>query len=126
MLKMIYQIVYLAICIYHEARGEPADGQVAVGHVIMNRVAKSDKSVKDVVFSPWQFSWANAGQRPPISDYESFAQCINSAMICLQERLEGMDFNGANHYFAEYIPKPEWANKMKFLWKIGKHLFYKG
>ena len=29
----------MALNIYHEARGEPFAGQVAVGHVVMNRVA---------------------------------------------------------------------------------------
>ena len=39
---MISAIVCLATAIYYESRSEPLEGQVAVGNVIMNRVA-SDK-----------------------------------------------------------------------------------
>ncbi|MCK4867057.1 MAG: cell wall hydrolase, partial [Alphaproteobacteria bacterium] len=33
------QLECLALNVYFEARGEPREGQVAVAHVVMNRVA---------------------------------------------------------------------------------------
>ena len=119
------QIIWLAICLYHEARGESVDGQIAVAHVIMNRVEKDGKSVKDIVLKPWQFSWANNGARPPIADYKAFAECWSSAVECLKQRLEGETFQHADHYFADYIKVPSWAKKMKHIATVGKHLFYK-
>jgi N-acetylmuramoyl-L-alanine amidase len=49
----------LAKNIYHEARGEPIQGQIAVAAVTMNRVAsaKFPDSVCGVVYQPKQFSW---------------------------------------------------------------------
>ncbi len=34
-----HEVECLALNIYHEARGEPDEGKVAVGHVVMNRAA---------------------------------------------------------------------------------------
>jgi spore germination cell wall hydrolase CwlJ-like protein len=125
MKNLIEQSMYLAICIYHEAQGEPFDGKVAVGHVIMNRLRKENKSVKDVILRPYQFSWANKGERPPIKYYSSFIECVNAAMRCYEERLEGKDLHGVDHYFADYIDKPKWAESMTLIAVIGKHQFYK-
>lgn len=119
------QILWLAICLYHEARGEPKEGQVAVAHVVLNRVEKDAKSVKDVVLRPWQFSWANNGARPPITDYAAFCECVKSVAACFAERLEGKTFHGADHYFADYITVPKWAARMKRVATIGRHIFYR-
>jgi N-acetylmuramoyl-L-alanine amidase len=52
------EAVELANVIYHEARGESRAGQVAVGHVVMNRVKdkRFPKTVKGVVWQSKQFS----------------------------------------------------------------------
>jgi len=50
----------LGLCIEREAGGEPVDGKVAVGTVILERVnhRKWDGStIKEVILMPWQFSW---------------------------------------------------------------------
>ena len=44
---MLETITCLAIAIYFEARGEPVDGQIAVGNVILNR-AKDPRFPNDV------------------------------------------------------------------------------
>lgn len=48
----------LANVIYHEARGEPLRGQVAVGHVVLNRVKdpRYPDSIHAVVWQPKQFT----------------------------------------------------------------------
>jgi len=119
-------VLWLAICIYHEARGEPKEGQIAVAHVIMNRVRERDKSVEQIVLQPFQFSWANNNRRPPIKNYAALSECLDSAMVCLSERMQGVDFDGANHYFADSIRPPVWASKMRKIGKIGAHVFYRG
>lgn len=123
---MIKNIIWLALCIYFEGRGEPKEGQVAIGHVIMNRVERRDASIKDIVNAPWQFSWLNPGvKRPSIDDFVALEECFRSALDCLGERLEGKDFFGADHYYAEYISAPSWAGKLKLVKKIGQHIFMK-
>lgn len=123
---MIENIFWLAMCIYFEGRGEPREGQIAIAHVIMNRVERRDASIKDIVRAPWQFSWLNPGaKRPVLDDLQALLNCTKSALECLNERLDGKDFFGADHYYADYIAAPAWAAKMKFIKRVGKHLFYK-
>ena len=59
-----------ALCVFAEARGEPYEGQVAVGNVIRNRTRLkffSQGTVVSTVFQPYQFSWTNTpdAQRAP-------------------------------------------------------------
>ena len=123
---MIKNILWLILCIYFEARGEPFRGKVNVGHVIRNRVDRRDASLVDIVKAPWQFSWLNPGApRPALNDFEALEECCMAALTCLSERLDGKDFFGADHYHADYIKYPSWAAKIKFVGKEGKHLFYK-
>lgn len=122
----ITDMLTAAICLYHEARGESKEGQIAVAHVILNRMAKSGESVDAVVYKPFQFSWANRGARPPIKDYIALAACMQSVKDCLAERENGETMGGADHYFADYITAPPWAAKMTKIAKIGKHSFYRG
>ena len=124
---MIGNILWLALCIYFEGRGEPWEGQLAIGHVIMNRVERRDASIKDIVRAPWQFSWLNPGAtRPLLDDFTALEGCLNAAVECLAERLDGKDFFGADHYFGDYITPPEWSTRVKFIKQVGQHLFFKG
>ena len=58
----------IAVAVYHEARGESLEGQLAVARVIMNRAAsgKYPPSWCATVKQPWQFSFVNprSGQFP--------------------------------------------------------------
>ena len=49
----------LALNVYHEARGEVIEGQIAVAHVTLNRVNHSyfPETICDVVYQNRQFSW---------------------------------------------------------------------
>lgn len=58
----------LAENVYHEARGEPAEGRFAVMFTTLSRMLSPTKefpkSVCGVVYQPWQFSWTmDAGLR---------------------------------------------------------------
>lgn len=122
MIRIIEQSTWLAINIYHEARGEPLEGKIAVGHVTLNRLRKERKSVKEVILRPFQFSWAN-NKFPPIRNYAAFIECQNAAMLCFGERLEGKDLFKADHYYAPDKVTPSWAKKMTEIAVIGNHRF---
>ena len=50
----------MGLCIEREAAGEPYEGRIAVGTVILERVDKHDwegKTIQEVILKPWQFSW---------------------------------------------------------------------
>ena len=119
-------LFWLAVCLYHEARGECDEGIQAVAHVILNRAKQKRKTVKEIVLQPSQFSWANNGARPPIKDYGSFVKCLDLAGKTVKEREElGVDFNGADHYHAVTV-NPSWAKSMQKIAKVGGHIFYRG
>ena len=121
-----HDIFWLAINIYHEARGESTEGQEAIGHVCFNRAEKRKMSIKDIVLQPFQFSWHNRNKFPPITEYESLLNCLDVANKVAIDRQRGNDpMNGADHYFADYIDPPEWAKGMTMICKIGKHIFYR-
>jgi len=123
---MTDDIFWLAVNIYHEARGEPIEGQMAIGHVCYNRAAKRNKSIKEIVLQPYQFSWHNGNKFPVISEYNSLLQCLDVAEDIALDRQEGKDpVKGADHYFADYIDPPSWAQDMEKVCKIGKHTFYR-
>lgn len=53
-----YQI--MGLCIEREASGEPREGRIAVGTVILERVDHRNwdgKTIHEVILKPWQFSW---------------------------------------------------------------------
>ncbi len=96
------QKFYLAATVYHEARGEPIEGQIAVAHVIMNRALKRGLTVQEVVLQRKQFSCYNHG-KPPIKDYHAFVIAMEAVERCLDERLHGKNLHGATNYMNELL-----------------------
>ena len=50
----------MGLCIEREASGEPREGKIAVGTIILERVDHRDwdgKTIQEVILKPWQFSW---------------------------------------------------------------------
>lgn len=50
----------MGLCIEREAGGEPDEGKIAVGTVILERVDRQGwmgKTIHEVIMKPWQFSW---------------------------------------------------------------------
>lgn len=108
----------LAANVYHEARGEPLLGQLAVAQVTLNRVKspKYPKSICKVVYEPKQFSWV------PYRDKNKFD---NMSLAVAQLALSGnhkLKTFKATHYHNQTV-RPDW--KMKQVAKIGQHTFYK-
>ena len=128
---------WLALNIFHEARGENLHGKMAVAFVTLNRVVHRawPDTIKDVVTQPYQFSWYNSKKVPPITaaQQKSWEECKRVADLSIElynSMAESEEFEvdglvrGANHYFADYIKPPKWAAKMVFQAKVGRHLFY--
>ena len=124
------QMFILALAIYREARGEPMQGKLAVGHVILNRVRDKrwPDTVRDVILQPWQFSAFNKNDSQsvvfPKAEYD---KAWEESFAAAQEVLAGgADLtHGANHYFADTIEPPDWADPQKHVITISRHLFYK-
>ena len=110
-------LYWMSRIITAEARGECFEGQIAVGNVIMNRIAaeRFPSTVYDVVFDGYQFTPAVTGaiyNTPP-------EQCILAARLAL----EGVQTVGDSLYFA--ATQNCWAgNNRAFNSVIGGHYFY--
>jgi len=121
----------MATAIYFEARGEAYRGQVAVGQVVMNRVAHPiyPKSICQVVFqnqqmhNACQFSFACDGIPETINDPVAWKQADTIARGVISGSLYLPEVGKATHYHANYV-YPDWAPRLKRVTKIGHHIFY--
>jgi spore germination cell wall hydrolase CwlJ-like protein len=121
---MCSQKTYIAITVYHEARGESIDGQIAVAQVILNRAEQKHQTPREIIFTPKQFSCFNEAQ-PPIKDYAAFVIAMEAVERCMEHRIRGDTLYGANHYFNPKVVLPFWASKMEKVASIGNHDFYR-
>ena len=118
---------YLTEAIYYEARGEPLKGQIAVAHVILNRVKdpKYPDTIEEVIKHPKQFSYRNKLPLPPITN--PFRYQI--AKTIANETLKGNTSDhsrGAEYYLnLNTFQDDSWVYSMTKTVKIGKHTFYK-
>ncbi len=111
-------LALLAKVISAEARGEPYNGQVAVGAVILNRVAHPSfpNTIAGVVYEPGAFSCMDDGQiDQPVAD---------SAYQAAQDALNGADpTGGAIYYFNPDTATSAWIWSRPLLTVIGSHRF---
>ena len=128
-------LVCTAIAVYFEARGEPSEGQLAVAHVIQNRIedARYPDNACAVVKQGYywqghpirdkcQFSfWCDGKSDDPKNNQAFYNSLYISFLSTIREDVTG----GATHYHAIDI-YPEWAFYGEPTKRIDKHLFYKG
>ncbi|MDX1609608.1 MAG: cell wall hydrolase [Halofilum sp. (in: g-proteobacteria)] len=112
----------LAENIYHEARGEPRLGQVAVAEVTMNRVAspRFPDSVCRVVHQKSAFSWTLDDTARP--NGPAWRRAVEVA-ASVYDGVHAPVVPGALHYHARGI-EPAWARAHPPLRTIGRHIFY--
>ena len=141
------QTICLAQNIYHEARGEIVEGQIAVSNVVINRV-KSKQFPNDICSVVYQrtqiksinrvlkflgipafcqFSWTcDLKSNDLYRDSESWKNIQTLAQEIVLGTHDDLS-NGATHYYnpAEVRSTPPWANKLTKTIVIGNHHFYK-
>ncbi len=121
----------LAIAIYFEARGEPVQGQVAVGQVILNRVRSPmfPETICGVVYQGQmekgcQFSFTCDGKTDIPRDNEQWALAQDISKQITAGELWLPEVGYSTFYHANYV-NPRWAGSMNKIDKIGRHIFYK-
>ncbi|HVM22069.1 MAG TPA: cell wall hydrolase [Sphingomicrobium sp.] len=118
----------MAVAVYHEARGESLEGQLAVARVIMNRTASSkypDTWCK-VVKQPWQFSFVNprTGHMPSVdTESRSWARALGITRLAINDVVPSVT-EDVLWYHATYVA-PSWGRRLSFAQKIGTHIFYR-
>lgn len=115
----------LAYAIYHEARGESARGQTAVGYVVTNRVKHGSypPSVCGVVYQRGkkgcQFSWVCDGKSDAIRDANSYQRARDIARLVLTEQTPNPV--GRAIFFDGYVHGTKRKHGQQ---QIGRHRFY--
>ena len=118
----------IAVAVYHEARGESLEGQLAVAKVIMNRAAsgKYPASWCGVVKQPWQFSFVNprSGYMPSVDEASaSWRKALGVTRLAVANAVQSVP-SDCLWYHADYVA-PSWGRRLNKVNKIGAHIFYK-
>ena len=111
-------VALLARLISAEARGEPYNGQVAVGAVVLNRMRHPSfpNTMSGVIYQAGAFSCMDDGQfDQPVAD-----SCYQAA----RDALNGWDpSGGAIYYFNPATATNKWIWSRPLIVTIGKHRF---
>ena len=115
-------IQLLARAINGEARGEPYEGQVAIGAVILNRVKDSrfPNTIAGVIYQSGAFTAVSDGQINQAMEDEA------TVMKAARDAMNGWDpTNGAVYYFNPATATNKWIWSRPLIKTIGKHRFCK-
>lgn len=117
------EINCLAKNIYHEARGESLEGQIAVAQVTVNRVRDPayHSTVCGVVYAHKQFSWT-LGKRKQVVDQKAWRAALDISRAVLTQSIPLPHFP-ATHFHTRQV-KPYWAKTKTRVAVIGNHIFY--
>jgi N-acetylmuramoyl-L-alanine amidase len=118
----------IAVAVYHEARGESVEGQLAVARVIMNRAASGRYPTTwcKVVKQPWQFSFVNprTGHYPSIDENsDAWQKALGITRLAVNNAVPSLS-NDVLWYHADYVA-PSWGRRLTRVDKIGTHIFYR-
>lgn len=112
------EIALLARIISAESRGEPYEGQVAVGAVILNRISHPSfpSTLSGVIYQPGAFTCLDDGQVN-----EAVAE---SAQRAARDAMNGWDpTGGAIYYFNPNTATSKWIWSRPVITVIGSHRF---
>lgn len=113
------QILCLALGVYHEARGEQVDGQRAVGHVILNRVKQSGRTICDTVYARGQFAPTLNKTPAEIDAWKA----VQQQAVTLRTNPGSDNTNGATMFYNFKQAHPNWATDGVVTAQYGNHLF---
>lgn len=108
----------LARCIYAEARGESYTGQVAVGAVVLNRVASPDfpNTIAGVIYQRHAFT--------AVSDGQINLTPNDTALSAARDAMNGWDpTGGCLYYYNPVTATSDWIFSRETVITIGKHVF---
>ncbi len=111
----------LARLITSEADGEPYEGKVAVGAVVLNRISNPDfpNSIRDVIYQYGDGTY----QFEPVQNGRIYLPASNDSINAAKDALNGWDpTNGAIYFFANYV-KSTWLWSRPLSTIIGNHVF---
>ena len=133
-------LMCMAVNLYHEAGNQSMIGQMAVGQVVLNRVAddRFPNTVCEVVKQAvtyknsnkpvrWkcQFTWYCDGKKDePNFESRTWRLALDHASILITKRIVLDITEGATHYHATYV-RPAWAKTKTRTTRFDRHIFYR-
>jgi spore germination cell wall hydrolase CwlJ-like protein len=126
------ELLDLARTIHGEAAGESREGMLAVGFVVLNRIAvdpdRWGHTVSQVVRRNRQFSvWGSAARRRKLMALTDatpgFVSAKAAAALVLRRAVRDPT-GGATHFVSTRIRPPRWTHGMTAI-RLGGHVFYK-
>lgn len=135
----VSEIECLAMNIYFESRNQSRMGQIAVAHVVLNRM--KDQRYPDTMcgvihqskrnasgapkLNQCQFSWYCDGLPDIPRNNAKWKEMMQVAYDALMYRRNGIDAaHGATHYHATSV-NPRWSNTLDRVMRIDDHIFYR-
>jgi spore germination cell wall hydrolase CwlJ-like protein len=114
----------LAGAIYFESKGEPLEGQLAVGRVIVNRAESSrfPDSYCGVVLQRSQFSFVRGGRIPAINTGSAAWRKAKAIARIAHEGSFDSPAKGALFFHAKYV-SPRW--RLTRVATVQNHIFYR-
>jgi len=116
----------MARAIYHESRGEPLMGQVAVGWVIKNRVGHKwyKESICNVVYQRSHFT--DLYRSTPMIDESKFKIAVEVALLVTTGYADDPTNGAITYHNPKKVPNPKWDfKKLSYVTDIKNHRFYK-
>jgi spore germination cell wall hydrolase CwlJ-like protein len=120
----IEETICMARNIYHEARGEPKLGQIAVGYVVLNRVEESEGGTAPTpceIITSGAFVWTEKALNAYPHEWEAYQKAMYIAVGTLEGTLPN-PIGGATYFYAG-SSKPGWARPLDQVAHIGRHRF---
>lgn len=113
-------LLWLALNVHHEARGEPYPCQVMVAEVVLRRVQSKyyPNDVKSVVLEHKQFSWTLDD-----SKYDLSVITYKDKLVAL-EAMSGSYYTTDELHYARYDVENYWTTKYQKSMQCGEHMFF--
>ena len=114
----------LSLALYHEARGEPLQGQLMAARVIMNRMQSPrwPSSMCGVITQDRQFSFYRKDNTPKPRDEVAWAKAQKLAVDIIRDP-NILPYSTADHYHTIDV-HPVWRRKLHRVARIGRHVFW--
>lgn len=111
------EIYLLAQIIHSEAKGEPYEGKIAVGNVVLNRVKSNQfpNSIKGVIYQKGQFQ--------PVSNGSINNKPSDESIKAARESYEKNLVGEALYFYNPKLTNDSWIRTRKVINKIGNHNF---
>jgi N-acetylmuramoyl-L-alanine amidase len=121
--------VFLALCLWREARGEAREAKIAVAHSVLNRISSPSwgNTIPAVIFQRLQYSSLTHDRDPQLTNWPqpsdaSWQECLAVADMVISGQIPS-PIEDADSYHDISISPPNWT--ANFVKQIGRLKFYK-